>query len=76
MHLQKKHIERESEMTNLEQVRNFIIHAHNTPFTVNQIVAGTGLSNEQVKRALRDINIAGMRKRNDGRFQVKGRKVL
>lgn len=62
-------------MTNVEKVRLFVTHAHNTPFHMDQVIMATGLSETQVKRAMRDINVAGLTKRADGRFQVKGRKV-
>jgi predicted Rossmann fold nucleotide-binding protein DprA/Smf involved in DNA uptake len=62
-------------MTNQDRVKKFIINAHNVPFTLDQIAAGTGLTSDQVKRSLRDVKVAGMGKRYDGRYQVKGRKV-
>lgn len=47
----------------------------NTPFTIDQLVIATGLSPVQVARSIRDLKIAGLTKRNDGRLQIKGRTV-
>jgi len=33
------------------------------------------LTPTQVQRAMRDVTVAGMKKRSDGRFQVRGRIV-
>ena len=62
-------------MTNIEKVRTMINSYRNTPFTIHQLVMATGLSPVQVARSIRDSKITGWTKRNDNRFQVKGRTV-
>lgn len=63
------------QLTNLDRVRAAIRQFGNTPFTVESLMERTGLSKDQVKRALRDTNVNGMGKRADGRYQVRGRTV-
>jgi hypothetical protein len=62
-------------MTNLDLVKAFIASTGNTPFTPEKVSNITGLTVEQVKRAMRDVKVAGLTKRADGRLQVKGRKI-
>lgn len=62
-------------MTNIDKVRTMVKSYGNTPFTTDQVIIATGLSRDQVTRAMRDAKVAGMVKRADGRFQVKGRAV-
>ncbi len=62
-------------MTNLDKVRIMTESYRNTPFTIDQLVIATGLSPVQVARSIRDLKIAGLTKRNDGRLQIKGRTV-
>ena len=63
------------QLTNLDRVRAAIRQFGNTPFTVESLMERTGLSKDQVKRALRDVEVNGMGKRADGRYQVRGRTV-